>query len=286
MTALFQLFANNAATTLASNVLSTDVTINLTSATGFPTITSSGQYFYMTLTDNVSNWEIVQVTATSGTVFTCVRGQDNTTALGWTSGAAIGMFPVAQGLRDIVSNSGFSNVVEVGQTAHGFSVGQVLYYTGSYYALNEANTITPNITAGIVSAVIDSNNFTLLLDGYISGLSGLTPGVMYYLSDTTAGALVNTPPTATTSVTIPILLAITTTSAFVNIARDCAPVDNPKFQGNITVPNGVILPSGIPSVTTNAIYNNAGVLYFNGASVGSGGGATTSFALAMAMVLG
>jgi parallel beta-helix repeat protein len=100
-----QLFSNNASTTLNGAITNSATSLSVSSTTNFPVISTAGNYFYMTITDNISNWEVVQVTATSGLTFTVVRGQDNTTALAWANGAIIEVRPVAQGLRDIVSNS-------------------------------------------------------------------------------------------------------------------------------------------------------------------------------------
>jgi hypothetical protein len=67
---------------------------------------------------------------------------------------------------------------------------------------------------GIVSAVADANNFTLLASGHVTGLSGLTSGNVYYLSDATAGLLTTTEPTAVGSVSKPLLIADATTSGW------------------------------------------------------------------------
>jgi hypothetical protein len=96
-----QLFSNNASTTLNGGITNSVTSLVVSSTTNFPTISNIGDYFYATITDNISNWEIVKVTATSGTTFTVVRGQDNTTALAWSNGVVVEIRPVAQGLRDI-----------------------------------------------------------------------------------------------------------------------------------------------------------------------------------------
>ena len=96
-----KLFSNNARTTLKGNISSSSTSLVVASTTNFPVISTAGNYFYITITDNISNWEIVQVTATTGTTFTVVRGMDNTTALAWSSGAVIEVRPIAQSLRDI-----------------------------------------------------------------------------------------------------------------------------------------------------------------------------------------
>ena len=143
-----------------------------------------------------------------------------------------------------------STTVTLTQTDHGFSAGQVLYYDGADYELNQANVVVPHITAGVVSSITDADHFVLTLNGLITTLSGLTPGIMYYLSDITPGALINSPPTNSSSVTIPVLLAISTTSGIINLAHDYAPIDNPKLQGNVT-----IVGVGSPTTLSNMKFN-------------------------------
>jgi hypothetical protein len=85
------LFANNAATTLASNVPNSSVTtISVVSATLFPNPTA-GQYFLVTIIPALTGipGEIMQVTGVSGTTFTVVRGVEGTTASTWTAGDAV-----------------------------------------------------------------------------------------------------------------------------------------------------------------------------------------------------
>jgi hypothetical protein len=99
-----QKFDNNAGSTLAAPIASTDLVLVVASAVLFPVLTNPSDYFYATLADaNEDTWEIVKVTATSGTSFSVQRGQDGTTALAWISGTTFEMRPVAQGLRDILA---------------------------------------------------------------------------------------------------------------------------------------------------------------------------------------
>jgi hypothetical protein len=81
------LFANNASTTLAIAIATTDTTINLAAGGGalFPAI-GSGQYFKITLYPSSGSTpppEIVNVTARSGDVLTVQRAQEGTTAQSW-----------------------------------------------------------------------------------------------------------------------------------------------------------------------------------------------------------
>jgi hypothetical protein len=80
----------------------------------------------------------------------------------------------------------------VAQTAHGFSVGKVVYRNGASYALADRGAST-STADGVVSAVVDANNFTLTVAGKMPA-SGLTQGDAYFLSS--AGAMTATEPTS------------------------------------------------------------------------------------------
>lgn len=101
----------------------------------------------------------------------------------------------------------------IAQAGHGFSVGNVVYYNGSSYALADADSEATAEVIGIVSAVADTDNFTLLYGGYISGLSGLTAGAVHFLS-ATAGALTTTEPSTAGQISKPLLIAISTTAGY------------------------------------------------------------------------
>ena len=76
-------FKNNASTTLSGSINDTQTSINVASSSAFPVLTGS-DYFYATMYEVAGsvevNVEIIKVTATSGGVWTIVRGQDGTTA--------------------------------------------------------------------------------------------------------------------------------------------------------------------------------------------------------------
>jgi hypothetical protein len=83
------LLANNASTTLSAAIVSTSATtFTVTSAASFPAPTA-GQYFYCTLLDTALVPEIVKVTNVTTNTFTCVRGQDGTTARTFLSTATV-----------------------------------------------------------------------------------------------------------------------------------------------------------------------------------------------------
>lgn len=115
------------------------------------------------------------------------------------------------------SGSGVATVQSVSQAAHGFAVGDVVYLNSTTYTKAIATSTAAAEAVGIVSAVADADNFSLLMEGYITGLSGLTAGTVYYLSDSVAGALTATAPTTVGYVVKPLLVAATTAAGvFVN----------------------------------------------------------------------
>lgn len=88
-----QLYTNNAASTLATGIIATDLTLTVAAGDGakFPSPTG-GDYFLATLTQgsgSETSWEIVQVTARSVDTFTIVRAQEGTTAAIWASGSKV-----------------------------------------------------------------------------------------------------------------------------------------------------------------------------------------------------
>jgi len=84
----FYVFANNVNTQLAAPAASTDVTLQLASASNLPTL-PSGQIMPLTLTDTATGTivEIVYVTAISGSTLTVIRGREGTGATAWPTGS-------------------------------------------------------------------------------------------------------------------------------------------------------------------------------------------------------
>lgn len=112
-----------------------------------------------------------------------------------------------------IGTAWLNTVTSVTQTTHGFVVGDVLKVTGGVYSKAQANNTTNAAAVGIVYSVTDANNFVLCTSGYVGGLSGLTVGITYYLSDTVAGALTATAPTAP-SVIVPLVTATSITEGY------------------------------------------------------------------------
>lgn len=65
-------------------------------------VLTSGQYFYLTLTDPSGTFEIVKVTATTGTTFTIVRAQAGTAASSFIAGAKAELRVTAESIQDFL----------------------------------------------------------------------------------------------------------------------------------------------------------------------------------------
>ena len=102
------------------------------------------------------------------------------------------------------------------QVAHGFALGNALYWTGSAWAKAQAND-ADTLAQGVVTRVIDVDNFELSFGGKIEGLSTLTPGSFYYLDDETAGAYTLSPNFEGLSQTL--FFAVSATEGFILIDK-------------------------------------------------------------------
>jgi len=109
---------------------------------------------------------------------------------------------------DIPLVAGDSTSTTVSQSSHGLSVGDPVRNNGTIYVLAKSDTVANVEAFGIVSAVPDVNNFTVITAGFVSGLSGLTKGAVHFVSAT--GTLTTTEPT----ISKPVLFADSTTSGF------------------------------------------------------------------------
>ena len=126
----------------------------------------------------------------------------------------------AYSFAGISGYSGFSGFSGINQTlvtfvsANTFTAGQAIYRASGSFALAQANSNTTSDILGVVQSAT-STQFTIVANGYITGLTGLTDSYQYYLSDTTPGALTTNPPSATGSVIKPVLIAIGSTAGVV-----------------------------------------------------------------------
>lgn len=81
----------------------------------------------------------------------------------------------------------------VNQVAHGLAVGDVIRFDGVDYIKAQSNNGDNAEVIGVISSVEGVDDFNYTINGYVSGLSGLTAGDVYFLDDDTAGAVTNDP---------------------------------------------------------------------------------------------
>ncbi len=148
--------------------------------------------------------------------------------------------------------SGVALTDTITQASHGFSVQQLVYLNGVTYTLAEANSVVTAEVVGIITAVTNANVFVLTTSGKCTGLSGLTAGTVYWLSDGTPGLLTATAPTTAGNVAKPLFVADTTTSGyFINYRGEVIPNPTSALPGNYAVCDGrLTVVSGSPIDTT------------------------------------
>jgi hypothetical protein len=112
-----------------------------------------------------------------------------------------------------------SSVTPVVQATHGLSVGDIIYFDGADYLLALADTEITAEVVGVVSSVLGPNSFEFTTSGLVSGYTGLTPGQVYFLSETTPGGLELAAPTVIGMIDMPIGIALSATELYVNIRR-------------------------------------------------------------------
>lgn len=126
------------------------------------------------------------------------------------------------GLSQQIEGMGDKLVRAINKNGHGLSVGQWVRQTGGSdsgsgtYVPAQADSLSNCEAVWLVGAVADANNFTLVLAGYVSGFSGLTPSRMYYLSPTVPGAMTLVKPSVDGQVIKPVAFAVGSTRAYLN----------------------------------------------------------------------
>jgi len=126
---------------------------------------------------------------------------------------------VANGNLILKSSGGSGERVEkkFTQSGHTFTFGNIIEYSGGTFQKALALSNRNAEVIGFVSEVPNANTFTVVMSGYITGISGLTlsPSTTYYLSDVTAGGLTTIEPTDPNTISKPILTTVTSNDAFV-----------------------------------------------------------------------
>lgn len=145
-------FKNNATGTLAASINSsvTSVVLSSTQGTLFPTL-AAGEYFYGTLFNTSGSYEIVKVTARAGDTLTVIRGQEGTTAIGFSAGDGFAQRLTAAGLTNFAqldSDNTFSGTVTLsaaditGGSIDGTPVGASTPDTGDFTDLSASGAVS------------------------------------------------------------------------------------------------------------------------------------------------
>ena len=172
-----------------------------------------------------------------------------------------------QGILDLVpSSSGVST--DVNQAAHGFSVGDVIRLSGaSTYTKAQADSETNAEVVGLVSAVADTDNFTVLTGGQITGLTGLTANTVYFLDASTAGAITSTEPSTTGEISKPVLVTDSTTSGYILQYRGVEV--GAGSSGATFTEHGVQATTSGTSITFSSIPAGTKMIYIVGSGISS-----------------
>ena len=164
------------------------------------------------------------------------------------------------------------------QAAHGFTLGAQLYFDGTAWAPAQANS-PATLRMATVAQVIDANRFLIAFEGVMNWPAhGLTSGARYYLSDTVAGGITLTPPTAPSTLQQPVLIPLGPDHARLleYVAPDPSsgsgtPVGTILASGGGAVPAGYLPCQGdtVERAVYSALFNVIGTNW------GAGDGSTT-----------
>lgn len=103
------LFSNNASTTLLATIDAAATEFTVAPGTGelFPTINPvKDEYFICTLINSQGGFEIVKVTSRVGDRFTCLRGTEGTSAMGFEQGSIVELRLTAEGINWVAGRVG------------------------------------------------------------------------------------------------------------------------------------------------------------------------------------
>lgn len=122
----------------------------------------------------------------------------------------------------------------IAQVAHGFTLGNIVYLNGSTWTKAKADAVATSGYVGVVSNATLPDVFDLTYAGMVTGLSALTPGTVYYLSDATAGAAIIKGSLGADALPVPVFVAISTTQAYLFATSDIAADINRQVLGDKT----------------------------------------------------
>lgn len=244
-----ELYANNAKTTLAAPITSSQTTITVAPGTGalFPN-PSAGQVFRLTLNSvsSPSIYEICICTARSGDTLTVIRAQEGTTGEPFLLNDIAGNFDTANVMANLVQSAQLQN------DYYGFAV-----------ATGTANAITATFPS-VLTAVSDGMAFTVKTGFANTGPATLT----LVLGSTVVGSFAivkgNNAPLVAGDIPgagYPLLVTYSSTyNAFVVIdtvvnLTPYAPLDSPALTGTPTAPTPSTGDASAKLATTQYVQN-------------------------------
>jgi len=251
MSSLIQLFANNAKTTLAAGITSTQTTITVASGTGslFPSPVSGVSAFTLTLVSATSSstYEICLCTARSGDTLTVVRGQEGTSGQPFLLNDIVGQYDTAGVMAALVQSQQLQNQ----------------YYMFSV-ATGTANALTATIPSLLTSL---PDGMSIVVKSSYANTGAATLNLTLGSTSTGAKAIVTGNNNALVSGTIPgagypITLSYSSTfDAWVitdgNVDLSTyAPINSPTFTGTPTAPTPTINDNTTKLATTAYVQNN------------------------------
>lgn len=119
------------------------------------------------------------------------------------------LYTLVTAVSSDVAMGGSTNIL-VSQANHGFTTGEVVRLSATNtYAKALADNAENAEVAGIVSSVVDTNTFVYTQNGLVTnGVPSVSAGTVLFLSDTVAGALTATEPTAAGHVSKPMAIVL------------------------------------------------------------------------------
>lgn len=145
-------FANNASTTLASGIGTTDTTMTVATGTGsiFPTI-SGAEYFLCTIVAANGTLEIVKVTAVSGDDFTIERAQEGSTAAAFSTGATV---------ENRMTAGSFDTILTTVESVEGFPTPVTNEFIGAYTGTEYPSSTAAEMRTALGALTVGDNVFT------------------------------------------------------------------------------------------------------------------------------
>jgi len=166
-------FANNVSTTLSAAATATATTLSLSSSAGLPTL-ATGQIMPLTLNDAATGlvYEIVYVTAISGSNVTVERAQEGTGAQSWNTGDYVRCSPTAGTVAAINGNaSNPFNVANATASNQAVPLGQV---QANFAAIN-GNASNPFAVSNLTASTgVFSNIQVFTASGTFTVPAGVT----------------------------------------------------------------------------------------------------------------